>query len=131
MKNQSISLTILFGLLIAITVNGQEDTKAKKADANEVFNSIMLNMPADMKARVDSASVTQRTLKTKRTAGVKNSTQEKSLQKNKNIDNRDISLDKLPASVREEVQKTLKELENSQRERMLEFKESKDQKNGR
>jgi len=41
------------------------------------------------------------------------------------LGNKDAEIDKLPASVKSQVQKTIKEIEQQQTEHMMEFKENK------
>jgi hypothetical protein len=125
----NIKLLILMaavGMLVAAAADAQENT-ATTSDPNEIFNSIMQTMPKEMKALVDSASTTQRSQK-----GSKNessSSVESKKDPQANIDLRQSSIDRLPENVREQVRKTMQELEKEKMERILEFKDSKNQKN--
>ena len=114
------------GVLVATTADAQENT-ATTSDPNEIFNSIMQTMPKEMKARVDSASTTQRS--PKGTKKESSSSVESKKDPQANIDLRQSSIDRLPENVREQVRKTMQELEKEKMERMLEFKDSKNQKN--
>jgi hypothetical protein len=114
-------------IMISVTAHGQE-AKSQSADPNEIFNSIMQTLPEDMKARVDSASVTQHS----RQAG--NTTAPSSFgnkgESQATVDMKQANLEKLPESVREQVRKTIQELEKEKMERMYEFKDGSTKKNG-
>jgi hypothetical protein len=122
MKYANFIIMILVVEMFAATlINAQEKTTVK--DPNEIFNSIMQTMPKDMKARVDSASVVQNSKKTNIvTEHVLSDDRKASFTDNSAID---VSLDKLPDAIRQQVIKTMMELEQDKKERMLEFKESK------
>jgi hypothetical protein len=128
MSFKKLILIVTTGLLIPCVSNAQETSATPAKDANEIFNSILQTMPKDMKLRVDSASVIQKSQKEngKKIPAQSNSEKSKLYAENKNA-----SLDKLPDEVRQQVLKTMQEIEQQKMERMIEFKESKEQKNGK
>ena len=121
MKSAKFIMMTVIELFAAAFLNAQEKKTVK--DPNEIFYSIMQTMPKDMKARVDSASAVQNSKKpdivTERAISDNRSS---SLSDNSTIE---ASLDKLPVAVRQQVLKTMIELEQDKKERMLEFKENK------
>ena len=121
---------VVAGLLTAFVVHAQDNSTPPAKDANEIFNSILQTMPKDMKARVDSASVIQKSQKTT-TAQRSSAPSDPKQSVLENTNSKDASVDKLPDAVRQQVLKTMQEIEQQKTERMLEFKESKDQKNGK
>ncbi|MBN1601326.1 MAG: hypothetical protein JW915_06940 [Chitinispirillaceae bacterium] len=119
-KNAQVVLIIAF---LVCTVLGADNNKpSENVNANEIFNSMIQTMPKEMKSRVDSASVSQMSQKN----GIK-STGEKSpakVSKKEAARMQGVDLNKLPESVREQVRKTMQELEQQKEERILEFKEN-------
>lgn len=118
-KNAQKVLTVVF---LVCTVFGSDNTSSGNVHANDIFNSMIQTMPEEMKSRVDSASVSQKSQKNE----IK-STGEKSpakVSKQEAARMQGVDLNKLPESVREQVRKTIQELEQQKEERILEFKEN-------
>ncbi|MBN1576804.1 MAG: hypothetical protein JW913_09645 [Chitinispirillaceae bacterium] len=126
MKKRLIVSMVLAVMLTAAAARAQETT-AGSADPNEIFNSIMQTMPGEMKARIDSASAVQQsqTAADGTNAPLHGGDNEPAAA----VDARRAGLDKLPEAVREQVRKTMKELERENVERMLQFKEVQNRKN--
>jgi hypothetical protein len=124
MNIQTVLSIVAAGMLMTAVANAQENATVS-SDPNEIFNSIMQTMPDAMKNRVDSASATQRMRNEPQmtTQPSFNKVREPSAA----VDAKQASLDKLPESVREQVRKTMKELEQGTIERMLQFKEAQNQ----
>jgi len=127
MKTRTL-LSITAAALLQITAVSAEEA-LRSADPNEIFNSIMQTMPGDMKEQIDSAATIQRTVN-----GIRKSAPDSKgdvQQPSEQFDARQETIDKLPESVREQVRKTMQELERGSTERMLQFKESQNQQKGK
>jgi hypothetical protein len=114
---------ILFVFTVYISAYSQNDAEKTRKNADEIFASIMQTMPEEMKMRADSAKSVMESQKADNKAG-------STLSKEKDaarfgLGNKDAEIDKLPASVKSQVQKTIKEIEQQQTEHMMEFKENK------
>ena len=117
---------VLIELTLVVGVFAQEKKNSEKIDANEIFNSMMQTMPKEMKSQVDSASTCQKTPKEQTKAVFKKDQVYAS--KPEVAQMQEVDLNKLPESVREQVRKTMQELEQQKEQRILEFKENKSQK---
>ncbi|MBN1306316.1 MAG: hypothetical protein JXA18_00260 [Chitinispirillaceae bacterium] len=124
--NKQLFVSIITAGMLTAAAEAQETT-ANGPDPNEIFNSIMQTMPGEMKARVDSASVVQRAQK--KTHGTSATLFEGGKNPPAAVDAKEATLDKLPEAVREQVRKTMQELERENSERMLQFKEVRERKN--
>lgn len=123
-KNAQVVLIIAF---LVCTVLGADNNKPpENVNANEIFNSMIQTMPKEMKSRVDSASVSQMSQKNEiKSTGEKGPAK---VSKQEAARMQGVDLNKLPESVREQVRKTIQELEQQKEERILEFKENNNRK---
>jgi len=120
MKSKKNVIAIVVGIISIASINAQDKSDVK--DSNDIFNSIMLTMPKEMKARVDSASKEVEMKKSDSGSRYKVGDDSKS-PITINGDSYHTSLEKLPDAIREQVLKTMKELESDQNTRVIEFKE--------
>lgn len=93
----------------------------KKADA--IYNEIMMTLTPEMKARIDSS----RSLidnNQQRTAAMDSTKQKDALRKRNNREKENY-IESLPDDVQLRVEKAIREMEQRQKERALEFKEIK------
>lgn len=116
---------VLIVLTLVIGVFAQEKKNSEKIDANEIFNSMMQTMPKEMKSKIDSASTCQKSQNEQTKAVLKKD--QVFASKPEATQMQEIDLNKLPESVREQVRKTMQELEQQKGQRILEFKENKSQ----
>jgi hypothetical protein len=128
MKPINFVSIIIAGMLSVTVTNAQENNPTVKNNSDEIFNSMMQTMPKEMKARIDSASIIQNSKKTVTNSDQTVQYDQKSSPLNSSSSN--TSLDKLPDNVRQQVLKTMQQLEQEQNERILQFKESKAMRNG-
>jgi hypothetical protein len=126
MKNTGNAKMVLVVITLMYSIFASENETSKSTDANEIFNAMMQTMPKEIKAKVDSASVSQKsqmTIPSGYDAGKVNEKTRESVSEAQEMD-----LNNLPETVREQVRKTIQELELQKDERVLEFKESKNNK---
>lgn len=115
--NRQTVFTIIAAILLITSKTWTENLSERSSDPNEIFNSIMQTMPENMKNRIDSASATQQN-------GNMAGTQTPSVhQVSPSPDAKQASIENLPEALREQVRRTMKELEKGSTERMLQFKE--------
>ncbi len=119
LKNAQMVLIVLLFIGNGIAA---DNSNPEIVNANEIFNSMLQTMPQEMKTRVDSASVSQKSQNAQIGSQVNTGTGKVSPAETNRI--QDIDLSKLPENVREQVKKTIEELEQQKEERILEFKES-------
>lgn len=98
-----------------------ETRTIKKADA--IYNEMMMTLTPEMKARIDS-SRTSINKDQSRTGTTDSAKQKVELQK-KNEREKEKYIESLPADVQLRVEKAIREMEQRQKERTLEFKEMK------
>jgi len=122
-KKAQVGLSALT-LLIGVFAQGEKSTD--NVDVNEIFKSMMETMPKEMKCRVDSAFMYQKSQSKQTKAVLKK--EQVHISKPEMTHLQEINLNKLPESVRERVRKTMQELEQQKDQRILEFKENKSQK---
>lgn len=128
MKKQFL-LSILVGAVLGAAAAGAQEPPVNSSDPNEIFNSMMQTMPDAMKNRVDSASTVQRSHK-ENAATTTPSPVGKAVMPVM-TDAKQASLDELPEAVREQVRKTMQELEMENNQRMLQFKEMQNRKDSK
>jgi hypothetical protein len=126
MKTKMNVQMIMIALSMVFGVFAQEKKSSEKLDANEIFNSMMQTMPKEMKVQVDSASISQRSQKEQTEAVSRKNPVHVSKPEMDKM--QEVDLNKLPEPVREQVRKTMQELEQQKEQRILEFKENKTQK---
>jgi hypothetical protein len=98
------------------------DTRTvKKADA--IYNEIMMTLTPEMKARIDSSRTSID--KSGNQAGTIDSAKQKAEVMKKNELEKEKYLESLPDDVQLRVEKAIREMEQRQKERALEFKEIK------
>jgi hypothetical protein len=128
MKSVANILQILLLCLLA-PVAGQPsgttakgDTNQKQHAASDIFNEIMQSLPADMKAKVDSAGVD---VKVDAKAQQKNSSSNapRPLKPALQEPSRDGAVNKLPEDVRSKVEKAISEIDLMNQDRQIQFKE--------
>jgi hypothetical protein len=119
-----ISLS-LFTVALAGDKNGEkpapETRTIKKADA--IYNEIMMTLTPEMKARIDSSRAS--TNKDQSQTGTADSARQKAELTKKNDIEKKNYIESLPDDVQLRVEKALREMEQRQKERTLEFKEIK------
>lgn len=123
---KAISGTLIVLLVFLARAGAEEPIQDRPAEATTVstdaiFESILQNLPQDMKARVDSASgakvaVHQHTDK---------AVNKPDAATEPGISQREDALKQLPDALRERVRKTIKEMENDQQKRAVQFKDRK------
>ena len=104
--------------------SGKKDQKGdtlRKADA--IYNEIMLSLPKDMKARIDSA----RTILNKKeaTAGAADSLKHADKPENKTQEQKAKPPEELPYELRQQIENAIREMDKRQNERVIELKEMK------
>ncbi|HUI92397.1 MAG TPA: hypothetical protein VLX68_09150 [Chitinivibrionales bacterium] len=126
MKYLAYILQILIVCLLA-PVAGQPsgssvkgDTNQKQHAASDIFNEIMQSLPADMKAKVDSAAAD---VKADAKAQQKNQSSESQSSKGTGADSRDGAVNKLPAEMRDKVEKAISDMDLMNQNRQIQFKE--------
>ena len=124
MKTLTLMLSGMALLFQTAGIWATEDETRTLPRVDAIYNEIMTTLTPEIKARIDS-TVTSGELNAKARAGMdstKRSPQElrdkAALQKSKH-------LDELPDDLRKQVEKTMREMEQRQIERKLEFKEMK------
>jgi hypothetical protein len=93
----------------------------KKADA--IYNEMMMTLTPEMKARIDSSRSSIDNNKHRTIAG--DSTKQKDALRKKNDREKENYIESLPDDVQLRVEKAIREMEQRQKERALEFKEIK------
>jgi hypothetical protein len=113
----------LFTVSFGQEIKSNENKKAEQPAIEDIFQDIMLTLPSDVQADIDS-------VKTKHTV-----INENDIHHNSNINEKiedQISKDKrlleLPEKVRKQVEEAIKEIDRKREERTLEFKEMKKKK---
>ncbi len=107
-------------MLLGLSTQAQQKNEAE-LEAEEIFNSMMLSMPKEMKSRVDSAASIQKPTDHNIITLEKLTPQQMDSLKRANGR---VIVEKLSPELREQVRKTMESIEQSQAERMIEFKES-------
>jgi hypothetical protein len=108
------------------TAGSNSDAHQKQRETSAIFDEIMQTLPSDMKAKVDSAS----TIK-KENVGGQTSSGALSNQKQGTVANRDDALKQLPDDVRQRVEKAISDIDVSNQDRQILFKDSKKRSAGR
>jgi hypothetical protein len=98
-----------------------QDSKMPKADA--LYNEIMMTLPPEMKAKIDSSKMSTDMNKTGQVK-VDSAKNRQELQE-KTADQKARHIEELPDELRKQVEKAMQEMEKRQMERKLEFKEMK------
>ena len=128
MKSVANILQILLLCLLApvagqpsgTTVKG--DTNQKQHAASDIFNEIMQSLPADMKAKVDSAGLD---VKADAKTQQKNSSSNapRPLKSAPQEPSRNGAVNKLPEDIRSKVEKAISEIDLMNQDRQIQFKE--------
>jgi Ni/Co efflux regulator RcnB len=131
MKNLYCIFVAVACLMPSMT-NGQtdgnnNDASQKQRKTSAIFDEIMQTLPNDMKAKVDSAS----TIKKKNAGGQTSSSSNSGNQKAPAAANRDDALKQLPDDVRQRVEKAISDIDVSNQDRQILFKDSKKRSAGR
>jgi hypothetical protein len=103
--------------------SGKKDQKSdtlRKADA--IFNEIMLSLPKDMKARIDSARTI---LNKKEVAGAADSVKHADKPDNTTQEQKGKPPEELPYELRQQIENAIREMDKRQNERVIELKEMK------
>jgi hypothetical protein len=126
MKSVATIIQILLLCLLApvagqpsgTTVKG--DTNQKQHAASAIFDEIMQTLPADMKAKVDSAS---EDVRADAKVQQKNPSAPRPLKPGLQEQSRDGAVSKLPEDVRSKVEKAISEIDLMNQDRQIQFKE--------
>jgi hypothetical protein len=97
--------------------------QASMAKADAIYNDIMSSLPAELKIKIDTSRADIQT-DNQRPSAV-DSASATAQQKQKTLSQRDKEIEELPAGLRQQVEATIREMENRQAQRALEFKEMK------
>lgn len=114
-------------LAAGCTFAGEDEKKDQKGDtlrkADAIFNEIMLSLPKDMKARIDSA----RTILNKKedTAGAADSLKHADKPENTAQEQKAKPPEELPYELRQQIENAIREIDKRQNERVIELKEMK------
>ena len=127
MKTRSM-ITIVFLVLSAAAgsfAGGEKASEQKNAlrNADAIYNEIMLSLPPEMKARIDSSRSSQKAGRAE-TTNADSAKRALDLQE-KAREQKARYLEELPLELRQQVEKAMQEMEQRQKERELEFKEMK------
>jgi hypothetical protein len=115
-----ISVLCLAALFVmpSLAQTDARDTNQKQRSASAIFDEIMQTLPADMKAKVDSASCESRADVKSNAVKPQQSAKPASLQ-----NNRDGAVQELPEDVRGKVEKAISEIDLGNQNRQIQFKE--------
>jgi hypothetical protein len=94
----------------------------KQRVASAIFNEIMLTLPGDMKAKVDSASMSGKCARTQPSS--KGSAAAESCSSTRNAaEKRNSAVANLPEDVRNQVEKAITDIDLMNKDRQIQFKE--------
>jgi hypothetical protein len=110
------------------TAGDNNNASQKQRETSAIFEEIMQTLPSDMKAKVDSASATKKKNAVGQTSSASNSGNQK--QASLAADRND-ALKQLPEDVRQRVEKAISDIDNSNQDREILFKDSKKRAVGR
>ena len=97
-------------------------TDQKQRVASAIFNEIMLSLPGDMKAKVDSAAISGKCGRTQPSPKSR-ATAESSSAKRTAAEKRDGAVANLPDDVRDQVEKAIIDIDLMNKDRQIQFKE--------
>lgn len=115
-------ITLSFSSIVMAGDKPAPETRTiKKADA--IYNEMMMTLTPDMKARIDSSRSSIDNNQHRQVAA--DSTKRKEALRKKNEREKENYIESLPDDVQLRVEKAIREMEQRQKERTLEFKEIK------
>ncbi|MBN2035970.1 MAG: hypothetical protein JW768_04440 [Chitinispirillaceae bacterium] len=123
MKTYTLFVAAAFLFVGATVMYAAEGDKNTLQRADAIYNEIMMTLPQEMKAKIDS-SKTAMEANQKGAVKVDTAKNVQDLQE-KAREQKARHLEELPDELREQVEKALQEMEQRQMERKLEFKEMK------
>jgi hypothetical protein len=123
MKKYSSPIAVLSLLVLAIAARAGEGEKNTLQRADAIYNEIMMTLPQEMKAKIDSSKTAMEA--NKKGAGSVDTAKNMQKLQEKAREQKARRLEELPLELREQVEKALQEMEQRQMERKLEFKEMK------
>jgi len=133
MKNMYYYISIAIVCLMTTLGNAQttgntHDASQKQRATSAIFDEIMQTLPSDQKTKVDSASTIKRKNAGGQTSSASNSGNQKQAP---GAADRDDALQQLPDDVRQRVEKAISDIDNSNQDRQILFKDSKKRSAGR
>jgi hypothetical protein len=138
MKNINISLRFAFLSMLCMTPPlfsrqspsiDANPAGQKQSAASAIFNDIMLTLPADMKAKVDSASISGKYARPQPPSKGRPAA-ESSPSKRAAMEKRNGAIADLPEDVRDQVEKSIIDIDLRNKDRQIQFKEYEKKHNG-
>lgn len=122
-KNITKTAIMVVAVISFLAVCYGQDSQAKQPAVEDIFQDIMLTLPSDVKADMDSVKTNKPAVPVNSNEQVKNNNEkiQEQMQKDKR-------LQELPENVRNQVEKAIIEIDRNREERVLEFKEMKKKK---